>query len=320
MEYTHLSRDERYQIAALIAAGSTQAQIAQQLKRNKSTVSREIKRNGSAVFGCYRAHLACERAALRAPNSRNAKPVCPKRLAHALEAVRTEQYSPEQSSANSGMSHETLYRYIYADKAQGGDLWTHLRRKHRVRKNRARGHERRGRLPDIRPISQRPAHIQARARVGHIELDSVVCGDRKGAIVTMVERKTGYAVLALVQDRSAHTVSRAIVAALKPLGRLLKTLTYDNGKEFAHHAWVDEQLATTGYFADPYSSWQRGTNENYNGLLRQYFPKGRRIQTITEEELKLVQDKLNNRPRKRHGFKSPAQLFNKSLKRVALRA
>jgi transposase, IS30 family len=317
--YTHLSQDERYQLAALRLAGFNVTQIARALKRAKSTISREIKRNGSAVFGCYRAHMASERAALRAPNSRNAKPVCPQRLAGALEAVRTKQWSPEQSSANSGISHETLYRYIYADKAQGGDLWTHLRRKRRVRRNRAHGHERRGRLPHIRPISQRPAHIEARARVGHFELDSVVCGERKGAIVTMVERKTGYALLARVQDRSAHTVSRAVVAALKPLGSLLKTLTYDNGKEFAHHAWVDEQLATTGYFADPYSSWQRGTNENYNGLLRQYVPKGRAIQTITDEELKLVQDKLNNRPRKRHHFKTPAQLFNQSLKRVALR-
>jgi transposase, IS30 family len=320
MNYTHLSRDERYQIAALVLRGDTPTQIAVQLKRNKSTIGREIKRNGSAVFSCYRAHMACERAALRAPNSRNAKLVCASQLARALDAVRTEQWSPEQSAAKSGISHETLYRHIYADKAQGGDLWTHLRRKRRVRRSRAQGHERRGRLPDIRPISARPAHIEARARVGHFELDSVVCGQRKGAIVTMVERKTGYALLARVQERSAHTVSRAMVAALKPLGCLLKTLTYDNGKEFALHAWVDEQLATTGYFADPYSSWQRGTNENYNGLLRQYFPKGRNIETITEEELTLVQDKLNNRPRKRHRFKTPAQLINKSFMRVALRA
>jgi transposase, IS30 family len=138
--------------------------------------------------------------------------------------------------------------------------------------------------------------------------------------VTMVERKTGYAILAFVQERSAHTFSRAIVAALKPLGRLLKRLTYDNGKEFAHHMWVDERLATTGCFADPYSSWHRRTNENYDGLLRQYFPKGRRIETIAEKELKLVEDKLNNQPRKRHGFRSPVQLFHQSLKRVALLA
>jgi transposase, IS30 family len=323
MKYTHLSRDERYQIAALLLARKTPTQIAQQLKRNKSTISREIKRNGSSVFGCYRAHMACERAALRAPNSRNAKPVCPARLALALNYVRCEQWSPEQSAAKSGISHETLYRHIYADKAQGGDLWTHLRHKRRVRRHRARGHERRGRLPDIRPISQRPAHIEARARVGHFEIDSVVCGQRaggkRGAIATMVERRTGYAVLALVHERTAYTMSRAMVKALQPMGRLLKTLTYDNGKEFALHAWVDEQLDTTGYFADPYSSWQRGTNENYNGLLRQYFPKGRNIETITVKELTLVQDKLNNRPRKRLRYKTPAQLLNKSLMRVALR-
>jgi transposase, IS30 family len=139
MKYTHLSRDERYQIAALVLRGDTPTQIAVQLKRNKSTISREIKRNGSAVFSCYRAHMACERAALRAPNSRNAKPVCASQLARALDAVRTEQWSPEQSAAKSGISHETLYRHIYADKAQGGDLWTHLRRKRRVRRSRAQG-------------------------------------------------------------------------------------------------------------------------------------------------------------------------------------
>lgn len=317
--YSHLSQVERYQIAALRQAGLTNAHIARALKRSKSTIGREIKRNGSPVFSCYRAPMACERAALRAPNSRNAKSVCPQRLALALDNVRSAQWSPAQSAANSGISHETLYRSIYADKVRGGDLWTHLRRKRRVRRSRAQGHERRGRMPDIRPISTRPAHIEARASVGHFEIDSVVCAQRKGAIVTMVERKTGYAVLALVQERSAHTVSRAMVAALKPVGSLIKTLTYDNGKEFALHGWVDAQLSTKGYFADPYCSWQRGTNENYNGLLRQYFPKGRAIETITEEELKLVQDKLNNRPRKRLRFKTPAHLFKKSLKRVALR-
>ena len=319
VNYTHLSQGERYQIDALRKVGHSIVEIARTLQRSKSTISREIARNGSPERGYYRAHLACERAAARALNSRNAKPVCAKRLARALNLVRLEQYSPEQSADKTRISIETIYRTIYADQAQGGAVWTQLRQKRRARKKRAKGHERRGRLPDIGPISQRPAHIEARAQVGHFEMDTVVCGQRKGAIVTMVERKTGYALIALVQDMSALTVSQAIVQAMKPLGGLVKTLTYDNGKEFAQHAWVDEKLDTTAYFADPYSSWQRGSNENYNGLLRQYFPKGRTIETITEEELKLVQDKLNNRPRKRHKFKSPAQLFNKSLKRVALR-
>ena len=320
MHYTHLSQDERYQIAALRKASHSISEIAQVLGRHKSTISRELSRNDSAYFDCYRADMACERAAARARNSRNAKTVDPKRLARALHWVRTEQWSPQQSVARLGISHETVYRYIYADKALGGDLYKQLRRKRRARKSRAAGHERRGRLNDVRPIGLRPAHIEARARIGHFELDTVVCGNRKGALVSIVERKTGYGWLALVQDRSAHTVSAAIVSLMKPLGALVKTLTYDNGKEFAHHAWVDSVLGSTGYFADAYSSWQRGTNENYNGLVRQYFPKGRAIETITEQEVAMVQEKLNHRPRNRHGFQSPAKLIQQSFARVALRA
>ena len=140
------------------------------------------------------------------------------------------------------------------------------------------------------------------------------------AIVTLVERKSGYALLRKVTNKSAELVSQAIEAALKPLAVKVKTLTVDNGKEFAYHQKVDQALGIQTYFADPYCSWQRGSNENYNGLLRQYIPKKRRLESVTDEELAMIEKRLKHRPRKRLGFKTPHEVFYASLNRVALRA
>ena len=141
----------------------------------------------------------------------------------------------------------------------------------------------------------------------------------KQAILTLVERKSGYAILAKVPNKTAERISAAIVNSLMPIASKVKTITYDNGKEFAYHARVDNALKSTAYFADPFSSWQRGSNENFNGLLRQYVPKKRLLSTVTDEELIMIQNRLNHRPRKRLGFKTPHQVFHQSLKRVALR-
>jgi IS30 family transposase len=155
--------------------------------------------------------------------------------------------------------------------------------------------------------------------VGHWECDTVIGVKHKGAIVTMVERKSGYAVMAKVVNKTSDLVGSAIVNKLKPLAARVKTLTYDNGKEFAGHGQIDEQLQSTAYFARPFASWERGSNENLNGLLRQYIPKKRSMSTVTDEEIRMIQNRLNNRPRKRLGFKTPAEVFHQSLKRVALR-
>ena len=204
-------------------------------------------------------------------------------------------------------------------KAQGGSLWKNLRCHKQKRKRYASGRDRRGHIPNRRPLSERPLHVEDRKQIGHWECDTVIGANHKGAVVTMVERKSGYAVFAKVSNKTSELVSSAIVDNLKPLILRVKTLTYDNGKEFARHVHVDQELQSTGYFARPFASWERGSNENLNGLLGQYIPKKRAMSTVTDEEIRMIQYRLNNRPRKRLGFKTPAEVFHQSLKRVALR-
>jgi len=316
MTYKHLSQAERYQIHALMKAGHDQSQIAKVLDRNKSTISRELSRNTGSRG--YRPKQACEISADRSQNSRNASTVASwvKDEANAMLRV---QWSPEQIASKLPISHETVYQHVYADKAQGGALWKNLRCQKQKRKRYAGGRERRGQIPNRRPLSERPLQIEARKQVGHWECDTVIGANHKGAVVTMVERKSGYGVIAKVTNKTSELVSSAIVDKLKPMAVRVKTLTFDNGKEFAAHAHIDAQLQSTTYFARPFASWERGSNENFNGLLRQYIPKKRSMSTVSDEEIKMIQNRLNNRPRKRLGFKTPAEVFHQSLKRVALR-
>ena len=316
MTYKHLSQAERYQIHALMKAGHDQSQIAKVLDRNKSTISRELSRNTGSRG--YRPKQACEMSTYRSQNSRNASTVASwvKDEANALLRV---QWSPEQIASKLPISHETVYQHVYADKAQGGALWKNLRCQKQKRKRYAGGRDRRGQIPNRRPLSERPLQIEARKQVGHWECDTVIGANHKGAVVTMVERKSGYGVIAKVTNKTSELVSSAIVDKLKPMAVRVKTLTFDNGKEFAAHAHIDAQLQSTTYFARPFASWERGSNENFNGLLRQYIPKKRSMSTVTDEEIRMIQNRLNNRPRKRLGFKTPAEVFYQSLKRVALR-
>ena len=316
MTYKHLSQAERYQIHALMKAGHDQSQIAKLLDRHKSTISRELSRNTGSRG--YRPKQACEMSADRAQNSRNAPTVEPW-VREAACALLCIQWSPEQIASQLPISHETVYQHVYADKAQGGTLWKNLRCQKQKRKRYAGGRDRRGQIPNRRPLSERPLHIEARRQVGHWECDTVIGASHKGAVVTMVERKSGYAVMAKVEKKTSELVSSAIVDKLQPMAARVKTLTFDNGKEFAGHAHIDQQLQSTAYFARPFASWERGSNENLNGLLRQYVPKKRAMSTVSDEEIRMIQNRLNNRPRKRLGFKTPAEVFHQSLKRVALR-
>ena len=316
MTYKHLSQAERYQIHALMKAGHDQSQIAKLLDRHKSTISRELSRNTGSRG--YRPKQACEMSADRAQHSRNAPTVEPW-VREAACALLCIQWSPEQIASQLPISHETVYQHVYADKAQGGTLWKHLRCQKQKRKRYASGRDRRGQIPNRRPLSERPLHIEARRQVGHWECDTVIGASHKGAVVTMVERKSGYAVMAKVEKKTSELVSSAIVDKLQPMAARVKTLTFDNGKEFAGHAHIDQQLQSTAYFARPFASWERGSNENLNGLLRQYIPKKRAMSSVSDEEIRMIQNRLNNRPRKRLGFKTPAEVFHQSLKRVALR-
>jgi IS30 family transposase len=317
MTYHHLSQEERYQISALLKAGLTQAQISLNLGRHKSTISREVSRN-SGLRG-YRPRQACLLAESRALNSRNARQITDADWL-CVESYLREQWSPEQIASEVSMSHETIYRHVYADKAIGGDLYKSLRCQRKRRKRYAGGRDRRGQIIGRRPICERPRHIEERRQIGHWEGDTLIGKSHKHAIVSLVERKSGYAVLAKVKNKTADLVSTAIIKRLMPISERVQTLTYDNGKEFANHASIDKALGSTTYFADPYSSWQRGSNENLNGLIRQYIPKSRPLSTVTDDELAKIEMLLNTRPRKRLGYKTPIQIFTAQLNCVALRA
>jgi len=316
MNYKHLSQVERYQIYALMKAGHDQTQIAKLLDRHKSTISRELSRN-RGLKG-YRPKQACATATKRSEKSRNAATM-PPWVAEQAACLLKLQWSPEQIAGKLPVSHETLYQHVYSDKARGGTLWKNLRCQKQKRKRYAGGRDRRGQIPHRRPLSDRPSHIEARKQVGHWECDTVIGANHKGAIVTMVERKSGFGVIVKVAHKTSDLVSRAIVEGLQPFADRVKTLTYDNGKEFAAHIQIDQALKSTGYFASPFASWERGSNENFNGLLRQYVPKKRSMNTVDEDEITMIQNRLNNRPRKRLGFKTPSEVFHQSLKRVALR-
>ena len=296
--------------------GKTQSQIAQLLNRHKSTISREIARN-TGNRG-YRPKQACLLAEERSLGSRNATPITASDWGKAVDCLLA-QWSPVQIANQVGISHETIYRHVYADKAAGGNLYQQLRCQKKRKKRYASGRDRRGQIVGRRPISERPEHIEARSQIGHWEGDTVIGAAHKQAIVTLVERKSGYALIAKVSNKTSDLVSQAIITQLNPVTPLVKTLTFDNGKEFAEHARIDTALQSTTYFADPFASWQRGSNENFNGLLRQYIPKKRPLSTVTNKELRMIQDRLNNRPRKRLGFKTPNEVFMQSLNRVALR-
>lgn len=291
--YKHLSREERYQIASLHKAGHTKRKIAQMLGRHPSTISRELER-GRGLRG-YRAEQACAKALQRSHNSRNARQIDAQTWA-LVDMNLALQWSPQQIAGKLHVSHETVYQHVYADKAKGGKLHRHLRSQKSRRKRHLCARDRRGQIPQRRPIAKRPAHIEQRKQVGHWEGDTVIGAGHSQAVVTLVERKSGYAKLIKVSNKTAEQVSHAIETALVPMGARVKTLTVDNGKEFAYHQKTDRVLGIQTYFADPYCSWQRGSNENFNGLLRQYIPKKRRMETVTDEELTMIENRLNHRP------------------------
>lgn len=306
MNYTHLTREERYQIYALKKAGHKQSEIAAVLKRSASTISRELFRNtGGRGYRPKQAHrLAETRRAL------NARTVDDETWQFAQARLR-EDWSPEQISNHADISTETVYQRVYADKRAGGTLWQHLRCQKQRRKRYGK-RDLRGIIPNRKPIEERPPIVEERSRIGDWEADTIIGKNRKQAIVSLVERKSGYTLIRKVERKTACAVRKAAVSLLKPYRDKVHTLTSDNGREFSEHEQIAKSLNADFYFAHPYASWERGTNENTNGLIRQYFPKNRDFTTITQQEINHAMKRLNNRPRKRLGFMTPAQIFFES--------
>lgn len=310
MSYRQLTHEQRYQIYGLMKAGFTYTSIASELGVHKSTVGREVRRNrgGRGYRPKQAQELTTARQQLRATPR-----ITPQTWAR-VEDLLAKQWSPEQISGRLALeqqptvSHERIYRHIYADKRRGGTLYRHLRCQ-KQRRKRYGSYDRRGQLPARRSIDERPAVVERKARVGDWEADTIIGGERRGAIVSLVERRSKLTRLAPVAHNTAELVGQAVTAQLAPLA--VQTITSDNGREFAAHQQIAQALKADFYFAHPYASWERGLNENTNGLVRQYFPKKSDFRRLTAAELNQVAERLNSRPRKTLGYKTPNEVYFK---------
>ncbi|MDR2871560.1 MAG: IS30 family transposase [Xanthomonadaceae bacterium] len=310
MGHGHLNLHERYRIHALYQAGHSQRSIAHALGRATSTVSRELRRNLSGRH--YDPDRAQQISAKRRTLASGRCRIDGTRLQQ-IEAYLQVDWSPEQIAGATGLaSHEWIYRHIYADQRQGGMLYTYLRR--RRRKRRRRGlRDGRGRLCGRRSWRERPGVVEQRSRLGDWEIDSVQSAKGKAVIVTMTERRSRLHLLAYSADRTAEHVTQAIVRRLGRLRQVVHTMTADNGKEFAQHPIIGLALGADVYFADPGSAWQRGSNENANGLTRQYLPRNMDFSTVSLAYLKWVEHRLNSRPRRILEFKTPLEIFSEEF-------
>ena len=317
MSYNQLAQCQRYQIQALLKSEHNQTEIAQTIGVHKSTISRELKRNRGQRG--YRPKQAHRKAVKR--RSWDLRRIPPQTWIWIEEKIR-QDWSPEQIALwmkkyrEISVSHEWIYQYVYMDKRVGGDLHKHLRCQKKRRK-RYGSYERRGKIVDRVSIEQRPNVVDERSRLGDWEADTVIGKKSPYALVTLVERKSRFTLLKKINHRTAAATKEAIVQMMNPYRLKTLTITCDNGKEFADHLSIAEELNTSVYFAHPYSSWERATNENTNGLLRQYFPKGSDFSEITPEQELFAQRRLNTRPRKCLGLETPEMVFFK-LSDVAL--
>ncbi len=313
LKYKHLTSAQRYEIFALLANKISQRQIALTLNVSESTISREIKRNKNQR-GHYSAAIAIENTKIRSMRS------CNHRIRHAvrkrvLSLLVTEQWSPQQISGylrreDIRISHETIYQWIRADKRAGGTLYTHCR--HRL-KHRKRFVGKARNIPHRVSIHERPPEADGK-RFGDWEMDTIIGKGGSGVIVTLVERKTNYMLMSrLPKGKNAKELAQVVERLLFPFHKNVHTITTDNGSEFCEHERIAKYLKTKIYFADPYSSWQKGCIENTNKLIRQYIPKNMNFNDITDEYIKKVQQTINKRPRKKLNFLTPIFVFSKYL-------
>ena len=303
MNYTHLTQEERYQISTLLREGFSKRYIAWRLNRSPSTISREINRN-RARNGYFAKHA---NKLARRRHCSNPRRIPNEIWAHVIFYLEL-QWSPEQIASRVSASLHSIYRLIRQDKNKGGTLFHHLRFRNQ-RKRKYGSPETRGQLANRKSIHDRPIEIEQRHRFGDLEIDTIVGQNHQQSLVSIVDRKTGYLWLKKCSSRKAEEVCQTTISLLEPIKDQLKTITADNGKEFSLHEHAAKALEIDWYFADPYSAWQRGTNENTNGLVRQYIIKGSDLNQYTDEYISEITDRINHRPRKRLGFKSPSQVL-----------
>jgi len=314
----HITTQQRYTISCMLNQGCNQTQIATAIGKHKSVVSREIRRNKDQRSGVYSHDLANRKYAKRQkekPRHTRFTPEIQKRI----EALLAQEYSPEQIMGVSKeqdipcVSDERIYQHIWEDKRKSGQLHTHLRRKGRKYRKRGSSKDSRGIITNRVSIDKRPSIVEKRSRFGDLEADLIIGKNHNQAIVTINDRASGMLKMKKVPSKEASIVAAAINEILDEWTPFTHTLTSDNGKEFADHQLIAETLEIDYYFAHPYHSWERGSNENLNGLVRQYLPKKTDFTQITDQQIKNIENKLNNRPRKRFKYKTPIFVMNQLL-------
>lgn len=316
MTYTQITLDERYAISALRKLGYKNAAIARELGRHRCTIGREVRRNAWRTDGrSYWVDKAQSYTNERRRASRRNTQFSAEEWA-LVESVLREDFSPEQVVGwfarfkILAISHETIYRYIWEDQARGGTLHVHLRRANKPFRKRYGAYDSRGRLAGKRHISTRPAGAENRSRVGHWEVDTVLGNSQGGAcIVTLVERKTGFVVIGKLERHTAADLNARLEAMIARQPRAVRTITADNGTEFHSYKALEQRVSAKFYFATPHHSWERGSNENMNGLIRQYLPKGVSMEHVTQADCDRIAAKLNRRPRKRYSWHTPEELY-----------
>lgn len=312
MSYSHLTLDERYQIYGLLKSEMSIKKIAKKMNRSNASVSRELKRNkGKRGYRPEQAHM---KAMVRFNSA-------PKHIKMTLDLVKRieglirKKWSPDQVSGrlrreNIFISHERIYLHVLEDKNNGGDLYTHLRcQKKRRKRYGTKRHDKRGQIKDRVSIEKRPNVVEEKKRVGDWEGDLVIGKNHKSCLVTLADRGTKKTKIGKIKSKQSTEVSRTINSKLKK--EVVRTITLDNGKEFSEHKQVAESTKSKVYFAHPYSSWERGLNENTNGLIRQYFPKKTDFSHLSAQEIKKVEDALNNRPRKILNYLTPNEVYER---------
>lgn len=316
---SHLTQEQRYTIEVLRKENYSQTEIAKRIGKSKSVVCRELQRNSDKRNGIYKADLA-ERKCIERHH------VKPKRI-YFTEAVKSyvdgcikQDYSPEQivgvskKEAVACVSHERIYQYLWYDKKQGGELYKHLRTKGKCYRKRGASKDKRGQLVGRIGIENRPKIVDEKTRFGDLEIDLIIGEHHKQALLTINDRLTGKVKIRKLENKGAESIEQATIEALQDWKPYLHTITSDNGKEFANHTAIAKALKIDYYFARPYHSWERGANENTNGLIRQYFPKKSSFVNITTQQIQEVEDKLNNRPRKRFGYETPNYIYLQTIK------
>ncbi len=315
---SHLTLAQRYEISILSEQQLSMSAMVDKVGTSKSTISRELARNSDGRSGKYRAELAQRKCKVR-HSEKNKKKTFTFQVQRFVELYLEQDYSPEQIAGYANkinepcVSLERIYQFVWKDKKDGGNLYEHLRTRGRKYKKRGATNNGRGQIPDRVDIGQRPQIVEKKERLGDLEIDLIIGTNHKGALLTINDRATGVLKMEYIENKEAKTIEDSAVALLEEWKPFINTITSDNGKEFTNHKQIAEELNIDFFFAKPYHSWQRGANENLNGLVRQYFPKKSNFDLITKEQVERTEKILNNRPRKRYDYLTPNEVFANAI-------